>query len=193
VAKACLCEAPATSFSVSSSDLMSKYLGERKMVIRELFNLARKKKPSIIFIDEIELIGESLREYCSEERSAFLELPLQMIDMSDDSNVFVLGATSYPWKLDPYIRRLFEKRIYVPLPESDDRLDMLMRGMKANRNSLEDQDLREVAEKTEGFSGSDMLVLIRDATLEPVRRLQKAEKFKKVNGKYMACKQWEEG
>jgi vacuolar protein-sorting-associated protein 4 len=74
------------------------------------------------------------------------------------------------------------------LPEYEARLGMLKRGMKDNVSSLEDNDFKELAKKTEGFSGSDIAILIRDSVFEPVRRLQIADRFKKVDGKYVPCK-----
>ena len=96
----------------------------------------------------------------------------------DDTGVLVLGATNLPWALDPAIRRRFERRIYISLPEYEARLGMLKNGMKNNPNTLEEEDFDFFAKKTEMFSGSDIAILIRDAVYEPVRRLQTATHFK---------------
>ena len=96
----------------------------------------------------------------------------------DDTGVLVLGATNLPWALDPAIRRRFERRIYISLPEYDARIGMLINGMKQNKNTLTEADFDFFAKKTEMFSGSDISILIRDAVYEPVRRLQTATKFK---------------
>ena len=96
----------------------------------------------------------------------------------DDRGVLVLGATNLPWALDPAIRRRFERRIYISLPEYEARLGMLKNGMKGNENTLTESDFDFLAKKTEMFSGSDISILIRDAVYEPVRRLQTATKFK---------------
>jgi vacuolar protein-sorting-associated protein 4 len=110
LAKACATEASGTFFSVSSSDLMSKYVDESRNIIKELFNLAREKKPSIIFIDEIDLLCSSIL-YGSQDKTtiyAQTEFPIQMERIfKDDRNVFVLGATNLPWALDSAIRRRF--------------------------------------------------------------------------------------
>ena len=96
----------------------------------------------------------------------------------DDTGVLVLGATNLPWALDPAIRRRFERRIYISLPEYEARLGMLKNGMKNNPNTLKEEDFDFFAKKTEMFSGSDIAILIRDAVYEPVRRLQTATHFK---------------
>ena len=81
----------------------------------------------------------------------------------DHRGVLVLGATNLPWALDPAIRRRFERRIYISLPEYEERLGMLKNGMKDNKNSLTESDYDFFAKKTEMFSGSDISILIRDA------------------------------
>jgi len=112
----------------------------------------------------------------------------------DDKGVLVLGATNLPWALDPAIRRRFERRIYISLPEYEARLGMLKRGMRDNPHELSDKDFEEFGHKTENFSGSDISILVRDAVYEPVRRLQLAKKFRKLNnGKYTPCREGEEG
>jgi vacuolar protein-sorting-associated protein 4 len=88
-----------------------------------------------------------------------------MQGVKDDSNICVLAATSLPWTLNPYLRRLFEKRIYIPLPDFDARLGMLIRGVKDNQNTLQDCDFQELAKRTEGLSGSDVIILIRDSLM----------------------------
>lgn len=132
LAKACATEANGTFFSVSSSDLMSKYVGESEKLIKTLFNLARDKKPSIIFIDEVDSMcgkrsdgGES-NEASRRVKTEFL---VQMQGVGkDDQGILVLGATNLPWDLDPAIRRRFERRIYISLPEKEARYGMLKKG-----------------------------------------------------------------
>ena len=111
----------------------------------------------------------------------------------DDRGVLVLGATNLPWALDPAIRRRFERRIYISLPEYEARLGMLKNGMKENKNTLTESDFDFFAKKTEMFSGSDIAILVRDAVYEPVRRLQTATKFKQVDGKFVPCRPGEDG
>ena len=111
----------------------------------------------------------------------------------DDTGVLVLGATNLPWALDPAIRRRFERRIYISLPEYEARIGMLINGMKDNHHTLTDADFEFFANSTDNYSGSDIAILVRDAVYEPVRRLQSATKFKEVNGKYVPCRPNEDG
>lgn len=195
LAKACATEAEGTFFSVSSSDLMSKYVGESEKLIKSLFGVAREKKPSIIFIDEIDsMCGNRSDGENEASRRVKTEFLVQMQGVGhDDTGVLVLGATNLPWALDPAIRRRFERRIYISLPEYEARIGMLKRGMKDNQNTLTEADFDEFAKRTENYSGSDLAILVRDAVYEPVRRLQTATKFKQVGDKYVPCRPGEDG
>lgn len=195
LAKACATEAEGTFFSVSSSDLMSKYVGEAEKMIKSLFSLARERKPSIIFIDEIDsMCGNRSDGENEASRRVKTEFLVQMQGVGhDDRGVLVLGATNLPWALDPAIRRRFERRIYISLPEYEARLGMLKNGMKENAHTLSEADFDFFAKKTEMYSGSDISILVRDAVYEPVRRLQTATKFKEVNGKFVPCRPEEDG
>jgi vacuolar protein-sorting-associated protein 4 len=99
---------------------------------------------------------------------------------NDNDNVLVLGATNIPWVLDAAIRRRFEKRIYIPLPEEHGRLQIIKINIGNTDNNLTEQDMRDLAKKTHGFSGADISVLMRDALMQPVRKVQSATHFKKV-------------
>lgn len=185
LAKACATEADGTFFSISSSDLMSKWVGESEKLIKTLFNLAREKKPAIIFIDEIDsLCGNRSDGENEATRRVKTEFLVQMQGVGkDDTGVLVLGATNIPWGLDPAIRRRFEKRIYISLPEEKARLYLLKNLMKKNPHSLDEDDFNQVAAGTEGFSGSDISILVRDACFEPLRTCQRATHFKQAGMK----------
>lgn len=92
----------------------------------------------------------------------------------------VLGATNIPWVLDSAIRRRFEKRIYIPLPEEHARVTIFKIHIGNTPHSLKEEDFKELARRTEGFSGADISVLVRDALMQPVRKVQSATHFKKV-------------
>ncbi|EJD74434.1 aaa ATPase [Loa loa] len=186
IAKAVATEANnSTFFSVSSSDLMSKWLGESERLVKQLFEMAREHKPSIIFIDEIDSLCSSRSDTESESaRRIKTEFLVQMQGVGNDmEGILVLGATNIPWVLDAAIRRRFEKRIYIPLPESNARKDMFKLHVGKNTpHSLTEQDFKTLAEKTEGFSGYDISIVVREALMQPIRKVQTATHFKHVSG-----------
>ncbi|XP_027995194.1 vacuolar protein sorting-associated protein 4B isoform X2 [Eptesicus fuscus] len=185
LAKAVATEANnSTFFSVHSSHLVSKWLGESEKLVKNLFQLARENKPSIIFIDEIDSLCGSRSENESEAaRRIKTEFLVQMQGVGvDNEGILVLGATNIPWVLDSAIRRRFEKRIYIPLPEAHARAAMFKLHLGTTQNSLTETDFRELGKKTEGYSGADISVIVRDALMQPIRKVQSATHFKKVRG-----------
>ncbi|KAK2152523.1 hypothetical protein LSH36_326g04091 [Paralvinella palmiformis] len=185
LAKAVATEANnSTFFSVSSSDLVSKWLGESEKLVRNLFELAREKRPSIIFIDEVDSLCSSRSENESESaRRIKTEFLVQMQGVGNNNDgVLVLAATNIPWVLDAAIRRRFEKRIYIPLPDTPARQEIFKLHLGNIPSELVDTDYKELAKKTEGFSGADIGVIVRDALMQPVRKVQSATHFMKVRG-----------
>ncbi|KAG5338243.1 Vacuolar protein sorting-associated protein 4 [Termitomyces sp. Mn162] len=182
LAKAVATEAKSTFFSVSSSDLVSKWQGDSERLVKQLFELARESKPSIIFIDEIDSLAGTRNESESEgSRRIKTEFLVQMNGVGhDDTGVLVLGATNIPWQLDNAIKRRFEKRIYIPLPGPDARRHMFQLHVGQTPNELTPKDFRLLAERTDGYSGSDISTAVRDALMQPVRKVINATHFKRV-------------
>lgn len=189
LAKACATECKATFFAVSSSDLMSKYLGESEKLVRELFKTAREHAPAIIFIDEVDALcgarSEGENESSRRVKSEFL---VQIAGINEHTDrVLFLGATNLPWTLDPAVRRRFERRVYIPLPNYQGRLYFLKRRLKGLDDALEENDLSHVAQSTEGYSCADLEILLRDAAFEPLALAQRTDCFQQIylNGKHM--------
>mmetsp|Transcript_48327 Transcript_48327/g.105317 ORF Transcript_48327/g.105317 Transcript_48327/m.105317 type:complete len:203 (+) Transcript_48327:452-1060(+) len=176
LAKACASECECTFFSVSSSDLMSKFQGESERLIKTLFEMARDEKPSIIFIDEIDSLCGTRGDGQSESsRRVLTEFLVQMQGVGNDmKGVLVLGATNLPWGLDSAIRRRFVKRVLIPLPDDDSRRSLIKMSIKKTTIQLNDEQLDFCVQKTEGFNASDVVNLVNDAKFAPLRRVTSA-------------------
>lgn len=184
LAKAVATEADSTFFSLSSSDLLSKWMGESEKLVKTLFEMAREHKPAIVFIDEIDSLCSARGDNESESaRRVKTEFLVQMNGVGNDTDgVLVLAATNIPWGIDPAIRRRFEKRIFINLPEAPARAKMFKIHLGSTPNTLTEEDFKKLGELTPGFSGSDISTLVRDAIMQPVRAVQTATHFKCVRG-----------
>ncbi|GKZ23131.1 vacuolar protein sorting-associated protein 4 [Aspergillus brasiliensis] len=182
LAKAVATEANSTFFSVSSSDLVSKWMGESERLVKQLFNMARENKPAIIFIDEVDALCGPRGEGESEaSRRIKTELLVQMDGVGKDSKgVLILGATNIPWQLDAAIRRRFQRRVHISLPDINARMKMFMLAVGSTPCELTQADYRSLAEMSEGYSGSDISIAVQDALMQPIRKIQTATHYKKV-------------
>ncbi|KAJ9485101.1 hypothetical protein VN97_g8244 [Penicillium thymicola] len=182
LAKAVATEANSTFFSVSSSDLVSKWMGESERLVKQLFNMARENKPAIIFIDEVDALCGPRGEGESEaSRRIKTELLVQMDGVGKDSKgVLILGATNIPWQLDAAIRRRFQRRVHISLPDLNARMKMFMLAVGSTPCQMTQPDYRQLADLSEGYSGSDISICVQDALMQPIRKIQGATHYKKV-------------
>eukprot|EP01147_Barroeca_monosierra_P007354 gene7354-502_t len=186
LAKAVASEANGSTFiSVSSSDLVSKWQGQSERLVKELFEMARERSPCIVFVDEIDSLCSARSDNESESsrriKTEFL-VQMQGVGQKNDG-ILVIGATNIPWMLDSAIRRRFEKRIYIPLPDKIARTTMFKLHIKGMRHTLNEHNFQELAELADGYSGSDICNVVREAIMIPVRKVQHAQAFKKCNDK----------
>jgi SpoVK/Ycf46/Vps4 family AAA+-type ATPase len=177
VAAAVATEINAAFVSVDAASVMSKWLGEAEKNVAKLFTQARKTanngRPAIIFIDELDsLIGMHSNEVGGETRvrNQFLKEMDGVMDKGKNIHAYVIGATNKPWALDwPFIRR-FQKRIMVPLPDHEARLNML-KLYTEHLNLSPKVDLDEFARLAGGFSGSDIRDICQSAHLRVIGEL----------------------
>ncbi|KAG0633027.1 P-loop containing nucleoside triphosphate hydrolase protein [Tuber brumale] len=182
LAKAVATEANSTFFSVSSSDLVSKWMGESERLVKQLFAMARENKPSIIFIDEVDALCGTRGEGESEaSRRIKTEMLVQMDGVGHDtSGVLVLGATNIPWQLDSAIRRRFQRRIHIAVPDLPGRVKMFELSVGSTPCTLTPQDYKSLGQMSEGYTGSDINIAVQDALMQPVRKIQTATHYRKV-------------
>lgn len=174
LAKAVATECKTTFFNISASSIVSKWRGDSEKLVKVLFELARHHAPSTIFLDEIDAIisqrGEARSEHEASRRLK-TELLIQMDGLTKTNDlVFVLAATNLPWELDAAMLRRLEKRILVPLPEAEARHAMFEELLPSTTSKLE-VPYDTLVEKTEGYSGSDIRLVCKEAAMQPLRRL----------------------
>lgn len=175
LARAVATECSATFFNISAASLTSKYVGDGEKLVRALFAVARELQPSIIFLDEVDSL---LSERSSHEHEASRRLKTEFLvefdglpGNPDSDKIVVLAATNRPQELDEAALRRFTKRVYVTLPDLTTRELLLRKLLQKQGNPLNDESLKRLAQKTEGYSGSDLTALAKDAALEPIREL----------------------
>ncbi|KAG7963459.1 hypothetical protein I3843_09G118700 [Carya illinoinensis] len=174
LAKAVATECKTTFFNISASSVVSKWRGDSEKLVKVLFDLARHHAPSTIFLDEIDAIisqrGEGRSEHEASRRLK-TELLIQMDGLTrTDELVFVLAATNLPWELDAAMLRRLEKRILVPLPEPEARRSMFEE-LLPSQPGEEKLPYDLLVERTEGYSGSDIRLLCKEAAMQPLRRI----------------------
>lgn len=172
IGKCIASQANATFFSISASSLTSKWVGESEKLVRALFTIARIKQPSVVFIDEIDSIltqrtdGEV--EGSRRMKTEFL-VQFDGAGTSSSDRILIIGATNRPQELDEAARRRLQKRLYIPLPDFAARRTIVISLLKQAVHNLKSEDLDVVGQMTEGYSGSDMTGLCKEASMMPLR------------------------
>ncbi|KAJ6220239.1 hypothetical protein RDWZM_006051 [Blomia tropicalis] len=167
-------QANATFFSITSSTLTSKWIGDGEKAMKTLFAIARCLKPSVIFIDEVDslLKSRSDSEHDSSRRLK-TEFLAQFDGLSNESNegLLVIGTTNRPQELDEAVRRRFAAKLFISLPEKLARYNMILHHIKNEKHELTEEEIDLIAEKTEGYSGSDMKHLCSDAAMFSIKEV----------------------
>ncbi|CAD7960359.1 unnamed protein product [Amoebophrya sp. A25] len=179
---------PASTFlSVSAADLMCKFVGDSPKLVKTLFELAREKAPSVVFLDEIDSLVQKRSDSdnrSESSRQVLTEFLTQMDGVGPSvEGVLVIGATNTPWELDRAILSRFQKKILIPLPDVAARKDLLARCLKKERcedglNVAQHAPLlQSLVEATENFSGRDLKALVLQALQECVSEFWVASKW----------------
>ncbi|MBI2644331.1 MAG: ATP-dependent zinc metalloprotease FtsH [Candidatus Wildermuthbacteria bacterium] len=175
LARAVASEAGVPFFSASGSEFIEMFVGVGSSRVRDLFATAKKAGKSIIFIDELDAIGRVRGVGFTgghEEREQTLnQILVEMDGFERDSTVIVFGATNRPDVLDPALLRpgRFDRRIVLDLPDVNDR-EAILKIHVRNMPLASDVELREIAERTPGFSGADLANLVNEAAIFAARR-----------------------
>ena len=173
LAKAVATESGANFVAVRGPEILSKWFGESERAIREIFKKARMAAPCVIFFDEIDAIAPA-RGFTEGESHAMERIVAQLLAEMDGiaplENVVVIAATNRPDLLDPALLRpgRLDRIIYVPPPDIKARFEILKIHTR-NVPLAKDVDLEELARMTEGYTGADLELLVREAVLLAMR------------------------
>ncbi|XP_041367723.1 vacuolar protein sorting-associated protein 4B-like [Gigantopelta aegis] len=193
LAQAVASEINSTFYSVSSADLVSSWVGESEKLIKELFLQATNEPGrSVVFIDEIDSICRKRNSREEEHTRRIKTELLKQMEGADTSvtadKIFLLCATNCPWELDLAFLRRFQKRIYIPLPDRESRLQLMKLHCRGTQVKFTDDDWNQLADQTDGYSGSDIATFTLGALLEPVRDLQSTKHWTQLpDGHFIPC------
>ena len=174
MAKAVANATNATFIRLVGSELVQKYIGEGARLVRELFELAREKAPSIVFIDEIDSVGAKRADVATsgdrEVQRTLMQLLAELDGFTPMENVKIIGATNRPDILDDALLRpgRFDRIIEVGLPEVEGREQIFKIHLK-NMNISKKVNPHELAEKTEGASGAEIKSICTEAGMLCIR------------------------
>lgn len=170
IARAIAGESDAVFYSVAGSEFVEKYVGVGAKRVRDLFEKARKNKPAIIFIDEIDAVGSKREEENNKEQNATLNQLLVEMASPNNEDILVIGATNRSDILDPALKRQgrLSRHIYIPNPDFNTRLEIL--NLYADGRPLaEDVNLELVAKQTHGMAGADMEAILTEGAMIAIR------------------------
>ncbi len=174
LAKAVAHSTKASFIRIIGSELVQKYIGEGARMVRELFELAKEKSPSIIFIDEIDSIGakrlDSITSGDREVQRTLVQLLAEMDGFDPRGNIRILAATNRPDILDPALLRpgRFDRIIKVPMPNAEARTEIL-RIHARKMNLSPDVDLKKIGQMTDDTSGADLSAIVMEAGMFAIR------------------------
>ncbi|XP_052742633.1 katanin p60 ATPase-containing subunit A-like 2 [Bicyclus anynana] len=173
LARAVASESGCTFFNITCSTVVNKWRGESEKIVKVLFEMASYYSPSIIFIDEVETLAAER----GGEHEASRRLKTQLLTELDgvahrEGVVFLLVNSNMPWEIDSAMLRRLEKRIYIPLPDFKTREELFESFLSSKNIELVPRvNFQELAAKTEGYSGSDVKLVCKEALMSSVRRM----------------------
>lgn len=182
IARATAGEIKATFINVAIKDILDMWIGKSERNMHRVFEVARKNKPCVVFIDEVDALGASRAHMRQSSGSHVINQFLTEMDGIDADNegLLVIGATNMPWHVDPAFRRpgRFDRTIFVPPPDAEGRAHIL-------RILLRDKpvtgiDERALAARTERFSGADLKAVIDLAIESKLRESLKSGKAEPI-------------
>ena len=167
LAKAVSGEIGANFYPVGISDVLQQWLGNSERAVHEIFETARRNTPCVLFFDEVDALGMRRANMRGDSglRTVVNALLAELDSAtSDNTGVYVLGATNMPWDVDPALRRpgRFDRIIFVGLPDAKARAEIIR--LHLRERPVAGIDLKSIAARTEGFTGADLAQICDTAT-----------------------------
>lgn len=178
LARAVAGEAGVPFFSISGSEFVEMFVGVGASRVRDLFKMAKKAAPAIIFVDEIDAVGRvrgtGVGGGNDEREQTLNQILVEMDGFEPNEKVIIMAATNRPDVLDPALLRpgRFDRRVTIDLPDRSDRVEIL--NIHARKKPMgEDVNLQVIAERTPGFSGADLYSLMNEGAILAARENRK--------------------
>lgn len=165
VARAVAGEMEAAFLSVSLADVLGMYIGQSERNLHQVFDVARRTQPCVVFLDEVDALGQKRSQVGGSARRGTVNQLLEELDGLGGSNegVFVLAATNHPWDVDSALRRpgRFDRMLFVSPPDPAARSALLVKELSAR--PVVEIDVPELVAATDGYSGADLVHLCQAA------------------------------
>jgi len=178
LSKATAGEIKANFISLGLHQILDMWIGNSEKNMHEIFELARKNAPCVLFFDEVDALAADRRDLRQSAGRNLINQFLSEMDGAESQNdgVLILGATNAPWHIDPAFRRpgRFDRTLFVPPPDERARASII--DVMSKKKPISELDARAVAKKTEGFSGADLKAVFDIATEEVLNNAMKSGK-----------------
>jgi len=166
---------------VKGPEVYSKWVGESEKQIRDIFRRAKQVAPCIIFLDELDSLAPKRGLYTGSgvSESVVSQLLSEMSGLEELKGIVIIAASNRPDIIDPALLRpgRFDKQVLVPSPDEKTRVEILK--VHTKNMPIKGVDMKELAKKTEGFSGADLEALVREAAMFALREDMKSKEVKK--------------
>ena len=166
IARATAGEIDANFFAIGIHDVLDSFIGESEKRLHQIFEVARKNTPAVLFFDEIDALAADRRDLRQSAGRNLINQFLAELDSGDGANegILVLGATNAPWHIDPAFRRpgRFDRTVFVPPPDAGARAAII--DVMTKEKPVGKIDIESLAKKTPHFSGADLKAMFDTAT-----------------------------
>ena len=188
IARALAGELGAKFISVGLSDILDMYVGESERKLHEIFESARRNNPAVLFIDELDALGQKRSNLKNSGMRTLVNQLLNEMDSvnNNNENLFILGATNHPWEIDEALKRpgRFDRMVAVFPPDQPARESILSYHLK--NAPTETVNIHSIAEQTAMFSGADLAHLCQSAIDQVFERSLSTQKTERIDDKDFA-------